>query len=163
MKKRFAIIISAVMIAIFCLFSVSALADMSVTTTARLNLRTAPGTEYVSQGIVGKGVTLNVYETGKDSKGITWYRVTSSGKTGWICASYTRQAEIVAPSKVKLSGDAHIRSGAGLGYASVGIIKKNAEATYLNAASVDNRGVVWYKISYSGKTGWVSSKYAALK
>ena len=162
MKKRFVMIISAVMIALICLLSVSALAD-SVTTTARLNLRTAPGTEYTSQGIVDKGIVLNVRESGKDAKGITWYRVTTSGKTGWICSTYTRQSEVVAPTKVRMSGDAHIRTGAGLNYASAGIIKKGAKATYLNSAAVDNRGVVWYRISYNGTTGWVSSKYATLK
>ena len=65
MKKRFVMTISTLMIAIFCLLSVSALASFNITTTGRLNLRTAPGTAYTSIGVVGKGVTLTASVGGK--------------------------------------------------------------------------------------------------
>ena len=160
MKKRFVMTISTLMIAIFCLLSVSALADFTVTTTGRLNLRVAPGTEYYSQGVVAKGKTLNVINTGLDSKGNTWYYVNNNGTTGWISAKYTRQGEVIVSRTVKMTGNANIRTGAGLYYNSIGVAKKGATATYLNAMSIDGRGVAWYKISYNGKTGWVSSMYS---
>ena len=162
MKKRFAMIISTLLIAVLGLMSVSALASFTVTTTARINLRTAPGTEFASLGCIDKGVTLSVSETGRDSQGVAWYRVTNAGKTGWICSTYTRQGEVVVPGTVTMTGNANIRAGAGLGYVSLGVASKGATATYLNASAIDERGVVWYRINYNGTIGWVSSVYAVL-
>ena len=160
--KRFAAIISIVMIMMFVLMSISALAGFSVTTTARINLRTAPGTEYKSLGIIDKGVTLNVSEVGVDSKGTAWYRVAAIGQTGWISSDYAAQSVVPVPSKVTITGNANVRAGAGLGYVSLGVINKGNTAEYLNQASVDSRGVIWYRISFGSLTGWVSSKYAVL-
>ena len=42
------------------------------------------------------------------------------------------------------------------------IISRGGTATYLDDYSVDERGVTWYKISYNGGTGWVSSRYCEL-
>ena len=160
--KRFVKVMSMVLALIFCLMSVSALASFSVTTTARINLRTAPGTQFASLGIVDKGVTLSVDETGRDSSNVAWYHVSVNGKAGWICSTYTTQGQPVVTGKVYMSGDAYIRKGAGLDYASLGVIKKGTIATYLDASSIDNRGVIWYRISCNGITGWVSGKYATL-
>ena len=175
MKKRFAMILSTLMIAVFCLLSVSAFAGFDVTTTERLNLRTAPGTQFATQGLLSKGKTLTVSETAKDSKGVTWYRVSNNGKTGWICSSFakqdaknetkkdTKQSATVKSLTVKLTGNANLRAGAGVNYATIGVTSKGAKATFLNASALDDHGVVWFKINYNGKIGWVSSEYAVLK
>ncbi|MBR0464601.1 MAG: SH3 domain-containing protein [Clostridia bacterium] len=160
--KRFVKVISLMMAALIALFSVSALAAFSVTTTASVNLRTGPGTEYATQGCVPSGVTLSVDETAKATNGKTWYHVNYSGKNGWICSSYTKDGGS-AEKKVVTSGDANIRTGAGLDYKSVGVMPKGATAKYMNESKKDDRGVTWYRINYNGTTGWVSSKYAAIK
>ena len=51
------------------------------------------------------------------------------------------------------------RSGAGLGYVSLGTVPSGVTLSY-NKTSTDPRGVVWYRVSYGGQTGWISSKYA---
>ena len=61
-----------------------------------------------------------------------------------------------------VSGDSNVRTGPGLGYDSIGELKKGQSAEYLNESSVDDRGVAWYYISFNGKSGWVSSKYTEL-
>ena len=160
--KRFVKIMSAVLIVLFCLSSVSALAEFCVTTTARINLRTAPGIGFASLGLIDRGVTLSVAETGKDAGGVIWYRVTSGGKTGWICSTYAKESAAPAARTVSMKGNANVRAGAGLGYVSLGVIEKGATAAYLNSAAVDERGVVWYRINYGGLIGWVSAKYAVL-
>ena len=160
--KRFTKVIAAALIAIIALMSVSALAAFSVVTTARVNLRTAPGTSFASLGIVDKGLTLTVDEVGQDSAGTAWYHVNAGGKAGWICSTYTAQAEPVAPRYVTMTGQAYVRAGAGLNYAALGALSKGTVATYLNAAAVDGRGVVWYRVTNGSLTGWVSSKYAVL-
>ena len=35
-------------------------------------------------------------------------------------------------------------------------------AAYLGEHSADERGVTWYRISYNGGSGWVSSRYCTL-
>lgn len=65
--------------------------------------------------------------------------------------------------KVKLTGTANLRSGAGLGYSIKTSIPKGKTATYLNESKKDDRGVRWYYVKYNGKSGWVSSKYAKLQ
>ena len=61
-----------------------------------------------------------------------------------------------------VSGDSNMRTGPGLGYDSIGALKKGESAEYLNESSIDDRGAAWYRISFNGTTGWVSSKYTEL-
>ena len=55
-----------------------------------------------------------------------------------------------------------MRSGPGLSYDDKGTLLSGSTATYLDEYSVDERGVTWYKISYNGGSGWVSSRYCEL-
>jgi len=57
------------------------------------------------------------------------------------------------------SGKSHVRTGPGLEYKSIGILHRGEEAKYLNKTSTDDRGVVWYKIEWNGRSAWVSSMY----
>ena len=67
-----------------------------------------------------------------------------------------------AASNVYVSGTANVRSGPGLGYASLGQVNAGSSLNYLNDVSYDNRGVAWYRVSFGGSSAWVSSKYASL-
>ena len=69
----------------------------------------------------------------------------------------------LASQKVYTSGSCNIRTGPGLYYASKGTIPKGKTATYKGSKKMDGRGVYWLKVSYKGKTGWVSTRYAHLK
>ena len=64
--------------------------------------------------------------------------------------------------KIKATGDLNVRKGPGLDYAILGSIKKGSTLEFLGEVKKDNRGVYWGKVRYSGKTGWVSSKYAKI-
>ena len=57
------------------------------------------------------------------------------------------------------SGKSHVRTGPGLDYKSIGILRRGDSAKYLGKTSTDERGVVWYKIRYNGRDAWVSSMY----
>lgn len=67
-----------------------------------------------------------------------------------------------AASYVYFTGHTNVRSGPGLGYSSIGQINSGSTLAYLGDSSTDSRGVTWYKVSFSGSTGWVSSKYSSL-
>ena len=42
-------------------------------------------------------------------------------------------------------------------------MKKGQTASYLGSTKKDARGVAWYKVSFNGRTGWVSSRYGKLR
>lgn len=68
----------------------------------------------------------------------------------------------LALAEVRTTGDVWLRTGPGLDYDSVAILKTGRSYEYLGESSADERGVVWYKISVGDKTGWVSSRYSEL-
>ena len=61
-----------------------------------------------------------------------------------------------------VSGDSNVRTGPGLGYASIGVLYKGEGATYCDHISYDNRGVAWYYVRFCGEYGWVSSRYTII-
>jgi len=96
-----------------------------------------------------------------DERGVTWYRVEYNGNTGWVSSRYT-SFEQYTRSVYGASGDSTIRNAPNLNGSKLGYLNKGESATYLEASSTDNRGVVWYKIKLDGMIGWVSSKYTKL-
>lgn len=68
----------------------------------------------------------------------------------------------LALAEVRTTGDVWLRTGPGLDHDSIAILKMGRSYEYLGESSVDERGVVWYKISVGDKTGWVSSRYSEL-
>lgn len=146
-----------------------------VRATARVNVRSGPGTGYSDVSTLAKGECLPYLgSTRYDSNGQAWYEAEyySYGSV-WVSSvyselTYTRTyAETdsdagVYGSYVEATGRLNVRSGPGLGYSDKGTMAKGTTATYLDDYSVDERGVTWYKISYNGGTGWVSSRYSEL-
>lgn len=68
----------------------------------------------------------------------------------------------LALAEVRTTGDVWLRTGPGLSYDFVAILKTGKSYEYLGESSVDERGVAWYKIAVGDKTGWVSSRYSEL-
>ena len=56
-------------------------------------------------------------------------------------------------------GKSFIRTGPGLDYKSIGVLHRGEDAKYLGETSIDDRGVLWYKIRWNGHSAWVSSMY----
>lgn len=77
-------------------------------------------------------------------------------------ASGVQHATSQAMGTLRTTGDVNIRTGPGMEYAIVGMIRANSNASYQGESRTDERGVVWYRIAWDGNEGWVSSKYAEL-
>ena len=144
-------------------------------TSGKSHLRLGPGLGYDDVGVLHVGETATfLNETSTDERGVVWYKVSFDGKTCWVSSKYTTlyndsgasgadNSGFIAKSYVKgTSGKSHLRLGPGLGYDDVGVFHVGETATFLNETSTDERGVVWYKVSFGGKTCWVSSKYTTL-
>lgn len=134
--------------------------------TGKSNVHTGPGLGYEVIGVLRVDDSANYLEKSSvDSRGVTWYKISWKGEEAWVSSKYTRLSNKGSHKGSKVvaeDGDTNVRTGPGLKYRSFDIMYAGDEAKYLGKSSTDNRGVVWYKISWDGETGWVSSKYTAL-
>lgn len=183
MKKIFAMMLTVVLM--MSMFSMAAMAcvDYGVYFSGTANVRTGPGLGYGSIGQVNAGSTLDyLNDTSYDERGIAWYRVYFGGGSGWVSSKYASlsnstgiatyaagggnnysvdsyAAYSACGGTVYATGNANVRTGPGLDYAQVGCMSQGSCGSFLGGASMDNRGVMWYSVSYAGVTGWVSSVY----
>ncbi len=151
--------LALLLIAAVCLSGMAALAEDWVTTTGSVNLRKGPGLDYRVICAVEEGVRLSYDRTGKDDRGVVWYRVRYDGHTGWVSSMYARKGGGDAGEPVTTTNNVHLRSGPGVDYASRAIIDAGTKLTYDRVAE-DEYGAIWYHVSYAGKAGWISSRYA---
>lgn len=86
----------------------------------------------------------------------------SSGNTSLEGASTQQANPSQATSEaqsVRTTGNVNLRSGPGTEYQDLDTISRGTTVTYLGESDSDNRGVLWLKVRYNGKDGWISSKY----
>ena len=165
--------IIAAVLTVAMLMTSAALAAGKIKMDGTANLRKGASTEYAKVGTVKAGRVLNFDKTKKDDRGVIWYHV----KGGWVSSKNTTQIDgsvdstkksvgkttKTSGSSVNATGDVKLRKGPGLDYAENGMMKAGKTAKFLGSTKKDARGVVWYKVSFNGKTGWVSSKYSKLR
>lgn len=167
--KYFGKLLAALLVAALCLSTVAALADGQVWTTGSVNMRKGPGLGYKSVRTISEGTRMEYDKTQKDDRGVKWYRITYKGRTGWISSKYATESKSksksrasTSQSKVKTTGEVNLRTGAGLDYRSIRVVPKNTTLSY-DEKKKDDRGVAWYHVTYKGKSGWISSKFASKK
>ena len=131
------------------------------------NLRLTPDLNGEVLAILKEGVRA-VYEgsTSTDNRGVDWYQVSYNGQAGWVSSRYARFGNYTSAASygyVKAtSHKVNLRDEPNLNGEDIGTMDKGETATYLGKKSTDSRGVVWYKVRFNGKTGWVSSRYSKL-
>lgn len=131
-------------------------------TSAALNVRSGAGTEYKVMGTLkdGKAVTLRE-EIEKD--GNVWYRIVYDDEKAYISGKYIKKVDsysyvIYTPVKYgKVTVSLNVRKGAGTDYGKLSTLKKNEKITLKGYKYMN--GKKWYRITYKGKAGWVSSSY----
>lgn len=139
-------------------------------TASLLNVRSGAGTGYSKIGTLKKGKTFTVTGTAKDKSGIKWYKFKySSKKNGYVSSKYVDIKSPTVTSVSNLKGTVNtksdpltVRSGAGSSYKKLGTLAKGKTFTITGKAK-DSSGVWWYRFTYSGKNGFVSSKYVKTK
>ena len=152
---------------------------VKVKCSARLNVRSGPGTSYKIKTNVESGTVHKLLEKSKD-----WYKIQlSNGISGWVYSSYVEETmegvssestnESIKPSddnnnnnvdivetqvnvngKVTSSVNLNVRSGPGTNYSIKGSLSSGKVVFLLS----ESNG--WYKVKLSNSdTGWVSSSY----
>ena len=156
-------LIAALLIALFCMST--ALAAGTIRTDGEVNVRKGPGLGYTASYTLASGKVRDYDRTEKDERGVTWYHLENGG---WVSSKYTTRVDSSSKSSgsakntVRATGKVNLRKAPNLDAKSLGTIHEGETAKYLGETKKDERGVAWYKVSFGGKTGWVSSKYAKL-
>lgn len=134
-------------------------------TASTLYVRSGPGTSYSKIGSMKKGKTFTVTGTGKDKSGVTWYKMKYGSKNGYVSSKYVyiKHPTVTAVSNTKGTVNTKkdpltVRSGPGASYRKLGSLAKSKTFTITGKAT-DSSGVTWYRLTYSGKTGYVSAAY----
>lgn len=142
-------------------------------TAAYLNVRSGPGQNYSSMGFVYGGEELSIVGRSADS---SWYQVETRFGTGWVSAAFllTRneyggtpitsgtiddEAQITGPTAVINSGAAHVRSGPGPQYTSLGVLAGGAEGQIIGR----NADWSWWLVSTSVGTGWIFASLVVVR
>ena len=138
-----------------CVVSASA-ASLGIGTVSAdaLRLRKGANTSSAILATAAKGDNVVVLE----DAGNGWYKVDFQTVEGYMSASYLTVAQTadvtIGYGLVKTGGSSlNVRSGPGTGYGKLFSLNDGAVVTITGISSG------WYKISYNGKTGYVSSDY----
>lgn len=154
-------------ISISTLMGTSTVLADTYTTTGSLNMRSGPSTAYARILTLPAGArveSLSVASTG-------WHKVSYTGKTGYISNRYitlVSRTAVSAPTPVSApesprgytcstTGTVNMRSGPTKSYPILLVVPGGTQVTYL---STDATG--WNKVSYKGKTGFISNNYSAV-
>jgi len=121
-----------------------------------LNVRSGPGTTYSVIGSLKDGAKVTV-----STENSAWYKLTYNGATGYVSAAFIVLDSTPAPAApqtitvyVNTPGSTlNVRSGPGTGYAILGSLKHGDKIT------VTDEGGDWYKLTFNGKTGYVSKAW----
>jgi len=111
---------------------------------SNVNIRKSASTSGAIITSVPRNTKLMVLSTSG-----SWYRVkTKSGVTGYISKSYVN-----AGFKATTSGSVNFRKGAGTSYSVIKVLSKGTSVTVRSVSGS------WAKVTYGGKTGYISVKY----
>ena len=168
MKKisKFTMILLVLSI-VLTMFAGAALADV-IAEDGSTNIRSRPSLSGKDLGTLPKGKSATYLdETELDDRGVAWYYISYKDTTGWVSSMYTYRDDIDSYNSVHGSlwttGDAHIRKSPSLSGSIIETVGKGERVNYLDETSTDDRGVVWYYVSWDTTTGWISSRYLSWK
>lgn len=134
----------------------------TATTVEAVNFRSGPSTSYTSYGMLAGGTKVNVLSGSVNG----WTKVSYNGKTGYISTPYlSATAPTAAPAPAPSTTEKPIgtaktiyavnfRTGPSTDTTIIQMIPQGATVDVLVASTNG-----WTKVSYGGKTGYVSSSY----
>ncbi|MBP3372103.1 MAG: SH3 domain-containing protein, partial [Clostridia bacterium] len=120
-----------------------------------LNVRKGPGTSYTSIDQIYDGATVTVLD-----RGSSWSKIlTEDGVIGYCSNDYldfyseTGNTTTTITYATITASALCLRKGPGTGYGSMGYIRRGTRVL------VEEKGSSWSKVTYDGKTGYMSNAY----
>lgn len=120
--------------------------DLSGKVTAdKLNVRCGGSKSYSVITVISKNTYVDI-------KGISdnWYKITISGKTGYVCADYVNV-------KIRTTATLNLRKSATTSSDSLGCIDKGTVLDVSDYKEISN--TIWYKVKYNSRAGYISGNY----
>ena len=147
-KRAAALLLSLLLTASVCPLAAYA-EETSAKTTEYVNLRSGPGTNYDSKGVLAEGTSITVTDTSNSE----WYAVKTAAGTGYIFSRYIALGG--SGSSAKTTEYVNLRSGPGTSYSSKGVIASGTAITVTDTSNSE-----WYAVQLSnGTTGYMFSEY----
>lgn len=125
-------------------------------TTGNVYMRTGPSVSYSPIQVVPKGRKV----TGSEMTD-GWLACEYNGKKGYCSVKYLTPITSETYSYAELSGNAHLRSNAGVFNKSLKVVKRS-ESVKLTGVSKKVLTTTWHECVHFGTTGWISGKYLVL-
>lgn len=128
-------------------------ASGQATTTAAVNVRSGPGTDYATVGVAAKGSALPT--TGKTSGG--WTEVVWSGQARWISTSYltTGTPTTSKPAgQVRTTANLYLRTGGDTDSPYTDILPANSVVDTTGQTTAEYTEIIW-----SGQNRWIATRY----
>lgn len=125
-----------------------------ITAEPSLRIREGRGTNTKKLGSIPKGKVVTISDISNN-----WGKTTYNGKTGYILMQYTTKyvpstsTPTKSQYKITAKEGLNVRSGRGTNYKRVTTIPYN---TKISVSDIQNG---WGKVTYNGKTGYISMKY----
>ncbi len=144
------------------------------TLTARVNVRSGPGTGYDSLGLLDTGQTVQVFAQNTDG---TWLQIAyspSPSGSGWIAAQFVdtggqsipTSTPQVAPTAAGPTGTVsqrlNVRAGPGSNYDSLGILEADTVIVLTGKNATGSWLQIQYPVGTTGR-GWVSVEYVKVE
>ena len=142
--------------------------DMTLKTTASVNLRKGPGLDYEKIVAVSEGRSYDYTGISKyDSRGVVWHRVEYKNGYAWVSSRYSDVYsdwfKLDDDVFILVKGSLNLRRGPGTGYGKITTVCYGEKLFYLGESAKDGSGNTWYKISSAYGEAWIISKYVEKK
>ena len=142
--------------------------DMTLKTTASVNLRKGPGTGYTKIVAVSKNRSYDYTGISKyDSRGVVWHKVEYKNGYAWVSSRYSNVyndgAKLDDDVFILVKGSVNLRKGPGTGYRKIATVYYGEKLFYLGESAKDGNGNTWYKVSSAYGEAWIISKYVEKK
>ena len=135
----------------------SASESTAAKTTTDVHLRGGRGTKYSSLGVISGGTAVTVTDRSDSS----CYGVTVNGKSGYMFSQYIKLDGSTSGTGSVAVGDTmtttaylNLRKGAGTDTSVLLVIPEGGKVAVVEKTSAE-----WYKVTYGGQTGYVSTSY----
>lgn len=137
-----------------------------------VNVRSGAGTTNGIVGNLSSGTAVTIVGEAKDSSGKVWYKIEYTNGSGYMISDYITvdgssdnnngSTGTYEKKAGKVNADSvRVRSGAGTNNSIVGTLSSGTAVTVVGEAK-DSNGAKWYKIEYSGGSGYMHSDYITI-
>jgi uncharacterized protein YraI len=150
-------------------FPAGAATDRYVVTSGPLRLRAGPGLGYRIIDSLPTGATVEVVAWDGKADGYSWAKVyvPARGETGYVASDFLAPSGSSSGSSTfpigstvhvdtATGGNANMRSGAGLSYGVIAVIRNGATGTVQSGETAAD-GYRWIKVTMQGTTGWMAT------